>query len=90
MKSDYETRVTKKNQLYEAFKSLKIATTNEAIDFIYKEDLKKGDAYMLRTGWRYYVHLNKQTIYLQREMKVVPNGFKTGTLGRPEQIWKVI
>jgi hypothetical protein len=90
MRSDYEKQETKIATLAAAFKHLRKATTNEAIDLVYKTDLKKGEDYMCKTGWRYYVHLNKHTATLKRRNALVEVGEKVGDLGRLEKVYRYV
>lgn len=85
---NYESRNEKYVNLRKAFKKLKVATTNEAINYIYENDLKKGTDYMLNRGWRYYNHLNKQTIRLHRNGAISLIGTKVGELKKEEKVFE--
>lgn len=76
--------------LLKEFERKKVCTTNEAIDEIYKRDLKKGPKFMLKRGWRFYVHLNKQTAVIERCGHIREVGTKVGVTGKPEKVWEYL
>lgn len=86
--SDFMTRETKAEVLYNGFLDLKKATTNEVIDSIFTRDLYEGN--VLARGWRFYVHLNKQTTVLESHKLIEHCGEKVGKLGKLEKVWKCV
>lgn len=68
----------------------KESTTNEAIERIYRRDLSKGKDFMLNRGWRFYVHLNKETAKLAADGVIEHIGYKVGKTKKIEKVWRFI
>lgn len=93
--SDFESSLSKKLDLLKGFEELiekkkSPVSTNDVIDYLFKRDLKKGFDYMVEVrGWRYYVHLNKQTINLERNGLIENIGTKIGDLNKSEKTYMI-
>ena len=61
-------------------------TLNQAVDYMWAIDLKKGFEFMISKGWRYYVFFNK---YPSR-LKDSGNLKEIGKDDNGEKIWEVI
>ena|SRR5690606_21834243 len=61
------------------------STANEAINLIYKADIKSG---LLRADWRYYLQLNKLLAPMERQGLVQQTGLKKVN-GRDEKVWQI-
>ena len=61
-------------------------TANEIIDSIYQDDVKRKK---LRSGWRFYNHLNKRFAPLSKKNMIKNIGTKGGDTNRKEKVWKI-
>jgi hypothetical protein len=77
----------KKEQLLEAFSKLNTSTTNQAINYIYNKDLTLGIKHMVTRGWKYYVHLNKLTVMLEKDNLIHQVDTIIGPTGMKEKVW---
>lgn len=78
-----------KIELLSSFNILGKYTTNEAITNIYRQDLRKGHDFLVKKGWKHYVHLNKLTTVLEKENKIRQIGKIKGPTGKTEKVWTV-
>ena len=63
----------------------KLISANDVINKIYFNDAKKG---IIRPGWRFYVHLNKQFAPMERAGYIQQVGEKQGEF-RKEKVWMI-
>ncbi len=61
-------------------------TLNQAVDYMWAIDLKKGFEFMISIGWRYYVFFNKFPSLLKES----GNLQEIGKDDNGENIWEVI
>jgi len=94
-KSDHQSQKDKKLDLLVGFDVQnriheEPVSTNDVIDYLFKVDLGYGFQFMVEDrGWRYYVHLNKQTINLERDGLIERIGTKKGSLNKSEKTYKI-
>ena len=63
-------------------------TANEAIEKIYKADVKKGLEFVNKNrSWKFYVHLNKVVAPLAKQGLIVQVDTKVGPSKRKEKVW---
>lgn len=68
-------------------KELEKATANEIIDRIFKHDINTG---MINNhSWKYYVHLNKLFVFLEKQAFIVHVDTIIGPTKRKEKVWTV-
>ena len=59
-------------------------TINQVIQRIKERDDKKGEP----RDWRFYVHLNKLPLAMERQGLIKQVGQKVGPTKRPEKVWQ--
>lgn len=63
------------------------STTNEIIDHLFSKDLKKGYDFVIKRGWRFYVHLNKHFTDFEGDGYIIHKGSIKGPTGKAEKVW---
>tara|TARA_R100001480_G_C4600049_1_gene162998 strand:+ start:215 stop:481 length:267 start_codon:yes stop_codon:yes gene_type:complete len=81
-----ELQKIKSRRLLKTMVILGPCTLNQAVDYMWAIDLKKGFEFMISKGWRYYVFFNKYPARL----KDSGNLKEIGKNENGEKIWEVI
>jgi hypothetical protein len=66
----------------------RVRTANQVIEVIFRRDLSMGADFVIKRGWKFYVHLNKFFRQMEKENLIVHYDTVKGPTDRPEKRWK--